>query len=258
MPKSRSTRKATGRTSAPARKLTLPILTLACGHDAYKLCRHCAPDMRKRAELRRRFANLTPAEREHTIGQRRIILPDQTLTTDGKPLPRNALDYERPGKPPIVAGPRKTAKRIERCGHKEYDSDCDYCRKVAGHPPAKETNSIASDVRLLYAAARKLTPHAPPNDGDIPYATLVRECPHLPGLLERLGYDPQQGYIPADLRGIAEFLQMPKNEPSEAQCALRLLELGFEIVRKGTTKKATRAELERAIARERPTSKKGD
>lgn len=231
MPKSRAPRRtATGRASAPARKLTLPILTLACDHFSNEFCRHCVPRLSERAELRRAFKKLTPAEQDTAKEQRRIILRDQTHSTDGRPLV--ALDYERPGQPPIVAGKRKAA--------------------------AKETNSIASDVRLLRAAARKLAPHAPANDADIPYATLVRECPHLPGLLARLGYDPQQGYIPADLRGIAEYLQMPKCEPSEAECALRLLELGFEIVRKGTTKKATRAELERAIARERPTLKKGN
>lgn len=260
MPKSRPTRrKATGRAAAPASKLTLPTLTLACAHDAYELCAHCVPNVAQKHYLREAFEALSDREKNRIAGQRRIILPDQTLTTDGKPLPqhktevevfpngdveyfnpgglpasigRNALDYERADGPPIIAGSRKRA--------------------------AKETNSTASTVRLLYAAARKLTPHAPPNDADIPYAVLVRECPHLPALLESLGYDPRQGYIPADLRGIAEYLVMPKGEPSEAECALRLLELGFDIVRKGTTKKATRAEIERAISRERPTLKKGN
>lgn len=246
------------------------------------------------------YAQLQPtdieleAELEEQVMQRmRETRPQQDplgmLSTLQALQPRNALDYERPGKPPIVAGSRKPPKHSPyigtaaaehltlACEHGTNEC-CPHCipkatqrtafRKAIDKQNAQAIdaqiaksavqtkNSIASDVRLLYAAARKLTPHAPEHDADIPYAVIVRECPHLPALLTRLGYDPQQGYIPADLRGIAEYLQMPKGEPSEAQCALRLLELGFDIVRKGTTKKATRAELERAIARERPNAKK--
>lgn len=74
--------------------------------------------------------------------------------------------------------------------------------KKKAPPPSPEALADAAELR---AAAARLDAVAPANDADLPLAVLqkeVRACE----IIVRRGYDLTQGFIPTDLRGIAEYI----------------------------------------------------